>query len=582
MYIENINGPEDVKKLSVDQMHVLAQEMRDALLKRASIHGGHFGPNFGMVEATIALHYVFNSPKDKMVFDVSHQTYPHKMLTGRKDAYLYEEKYDDVSGYSNPAESKHDHFIIGHTSTSVSLACGLAKARDLNGKDGNVIVVIGDGSLSGGEALEGLDYAAELGGNLIIVVNDNDMSIAENHGGLYQNLKLLRETKGQAECNLFKAMGLDYVYVDEGNDVKTLIDAFTSVKDSKKAVVVHIKTLKGKGYALAEENKENWHWCMPFHIENGEPLMTMEGEDYSDVTAEYLLAKMKEDRSVVAITAATPAVMGFGKDKREEAGKQFVDVGIAEETAVAFASGIAQNGGKPVYGVYSSFVQRTYDQLSQDLCINNSPATLIIYAASVYGMNDVTHLGIFDIPMISNIPNLVYLAPTTKEEYLAMLDWSIAQTEHPVAIRVPGGELVSDGVAVTKDFSQLNTYEVTQKGSKVAVIGLGTFYSLAKEVAVKLKEEKNIDATVINPYYITGVDEALLEELKRDHDVVITLEDGILDGGFGEKIARFYGNSDVKVYNYGLKKEFLDRYDVNEVLKENHLTAEQIVEDIVQ
>ena len=579
MYIENINGPEDVKKLSVDQMHVLAQEMRDALLKRASIHGGHFGPNFGMVEATIALHYVFNSPKDKMVFDVSHQTYPHKMLTGRKDAYLYEEKYDDVSGYSNPAESEHDHFIIGHTSTSVSLACGLAKARDLNGKDGNVIAVIGDGSLSGGEALEGLDYAAELGGNLIIVVNDNDMSIAENHGGLYQNLKLLRETKGQAECNLFKAMGLDYVYVDEGNDVKTLIDAFTSVKDSKKAVVVHIKTLKGKGYALAEENKENWHWCMPFHIENGEPLMTMEGEDYSDVTAEYLLAKMKENRSVVAITAATPAVMGFGKDKREEAGKQFVDVGIAEETAVAFASGIAQNGGKPVYGVYSSFVQRTYDQLSQDLCINNSPATLIIYAASVYGMNDVTHLGIFDIPMISNIPNLVYLAPTTKEEYLAMLDWSIAQTEHPVAIRVPGGELVSDGVAVTKDFSQLNTYEVTQKGSKVAVIGLGTFYSLAKEVAVKLKEEKNIDATVINPYYITGVDEALLEELKRDHDVVITLEDGILDGGFGEKIARFYGNSDVKVYNYGLKKEFLDRYDVNEVLKENHLTAEQIVED---
>ena len=582
MYIENINGPEDVKKLSVDQMHVLAQEMRDALLKRASVHGGHFGPNFGMVEATIALHYVFDSPKDKMVFDVSHQTYPHKMLTGRKDAYLYEEKYDDVSGYSNPAESEHDHFIIGHTSTSVSLACGLAKARDLNGKDGNVIAVIGDGSLSGGEALEGLDYAAELGGNLIIVVNDNDMSIAENHGGLYQNLKLLRETKGQAECNLFKAMGLDYVYVDEGNDVKTLIDAFTSVKDSKKAVVVHIKTLKGKGYALAEENKENWHWCMPFHIENGEPLMTMEGEDYSDVTAEYLLVKMKEDRSVVAVTAATPAVMGFGKDKREEAGKQFVDVGIAEETAVAFVSGIAQNGGKPVYGVYSSFVQRTYDQLSQDLCINNSPATLIIYAASVYGMNDVTHLGIFDIPMISNIPNLVYLAPTTKEEYLAMLDWGIAQTEHPVAIRVPGGELVSDGVAVTKDFSQLNTYEVTQKGSKVAVIGLGTFYSLAKEVAVKLKEEKNIDATVINPYYITGVDEALLEELKRDHDVVITLEDGILDGGFGEKIARFYGNSDVKVYNYGLKKEFLDRYDVNEVLKENHLTAEQIVEDIVQ
>lgn len=580
MYIENINGPEDVKKLSVEQMEVLAQEMRDALLKRASIHGGHFGPNFGMVEATIALHYVFESPKDKMVFDVSHQTYPHKMLTGRKDAYLYEEHYDDVSGYSNPEESEHDHFIIGHTSTSVSLACGLAKARDLNGEDGNVIAIIGDGSLSGGEALEGFDYAAELGGNLIIVVNDNDMSIAENHGGLYQNLKLLRETKGQAECNLFKAMGLDYVYVDNGNDVKALIDAFTAVKDSKKAVVVHIKTLKGKGYALAEQNKENWHWCMPFHVENGEPLVAMEGEDYSSVTVDYLLAKMKEDKSIVAITSATPTVLGFTKEKREEAGKQFIDVGIAEETAVAMASGIAANGGKPVYGVYSSFIQRTYDQLSQDLCINNSPATIIVYAASVYGMNDVTHLGIFDIPMMSNIPNLVYLAPTTKEEYLAMLEYSIAQTEHPVAIRVPGGALVSDGAKVTKDFSKLNTYEVTQKGSKIAIIGLGTFYSLAKEVAAKLKADKGMEATVINPYYITGIDEKLLEELKSDHEMVVTLEDGILDGGFGEKIARFYGNSDMKVYNYGLKKEFLDRYDANEVLKDNHLTAEQIVEDI--
>lgn len=582
MYIENINGPEDVKKLSIEQMQVLAQEMRDALLKRASIHGGHFGPNFGMVEATIALHYVFESPKDKMVFDVSHQTYPHKMLTGRKDAYLYEEHYDDVSGYSNPEESEHDHFIIGHTSTSVSLACGLAKARDLNGEDGNVIAIIGDGSLSGGEALEGFDYAAELGGNLIIVVNDNDMSIAENHGGLYQNLKLLRETNGQAECNLFKAMGLDYVYVDNGNDVKALIDAFTSVKDRKKAVVVHIKTLKGKGYALAEQNKENWHWCMPFHVENGEPLVAMDGEDYSSVTVDYLLAKMKEDKNIVAITSATPTVLGFTKEKREEAGKQFIDVGIAEETAVAMASGIAANGGKPVYGVYSSFIQRTYDQLSQDLCINNSPATIIVYAASVYGMNDVTHLGIFDIPMMSNIPNLVYLAPTTKEEYLAMLDYSIAQTEHPVAIRVPGGALVSDGAKVTKDFSKINTYEVMQKGSKIAIIGLGTFYSLAKEVAAKLKADKGIEATVINPYYITGIDEKLLEELKREHEMVVTLEDGILDGGFGEKIARFYGNSDMKVYNYGLKKEFLDRYDAGEVLKDNHLTAEQIVEDIAK
>lgn len=579
MYIEKINGPEDVKKLNIEEMTALAEEMRHALLKRASIHGGHFGPNFGMVEAIIALHYVFESPKDKMVFDVSHQTYPHKMLTGRKDAYLYEEHYDDVTGYSCPQESEHDHFTVGHTSTSVSLACGLAKARDLRGESANVIAIIGDGSLSGGEALEGMDFAAELDSNMIIVVNDNDMSIAENHGGLYSNLKLLRETNGQAECNLFKAMGLDYVYVDHGNDLRELIGAFKQVKDSKKPVVVHINTLKGKGYKPAEEHKEEWHWHLPFDIETGKSHFP-EVEDYSSVTCEYLIEKMKQDPTVVAITSGTPTILGFTQEKRKQAGRQFVDVGIAEETAVALASGIAKGGGKPVYGVYSSFIQRTYDQISQDLCIDGNPATIVVYTGSVFGMTDVTHLGLQDIPMLSNIPGLVYLAPTTKEEYLSMLDWSGEQKEMPVAIKLPGGDMISDGREVTKDWSQLNTYEVTEKGSKIALIGLGTFYSLALQTAEML-EKKGIHATVINPYYITGLDEGLLEKLKADHDTVVTLEDGILNGGFGEKIARFYGSSDMKVYNYGLKKEFLDRYDVNEVLKENHLTAEQIVNDVL-
>ena len=579
MYIEKINGPEDVKKLNIEEMAALAEEMRHALLKRASIHGGHFGPNFGMVEAIIALHYVFESPKDKMVFDVSHQTYPHKMLTGRKDAYLYEEHYDDVTGYSCPQESEHDHFTVGHTSTSVSLACGLAKARDLRGESANVIAIIGDGSLSGGEALEGMDFAAELDSNMIIVVNDNDMSIAENHGGLYSNLKLLRETNGQAECNLFKAMGLDYVYVDHGNDLRELIGAFKQVKDSKKPVVVHINTLKGKGYKPAEEHKEEWHWHLPFDIETGKSHFP-EVEDYSSVTCEYLIEKMKKDPTVVAITSGTPTILGFTQEKRKQAGRQFVDVGIAEETAVALASGIAKGGGKPVYGVYSSFIQRTYDQISQDLCIDGNPATIVVYTGSVFGMTDVTHLGLQDIPMLSNIPGLVYLAPTTKEEYLSMLDWSVEQKEMPVAIKLLGGDMISDGREVKKDWSQLNTYEVTEKGSKIALIGLGTFYFLALQTAEML-EKKGIHATVINPYYITGLDEGLLEKLKADHDTVVTLEDGILNGGFGEKIARFYGSSDMKVYNYGLKKEFLDRYDVNEVLKENHLTAEQIVNDVL-
>lgn len=580
MYIEKINQPTDVKNLNSEQLHVLADEMRQALLQKLSKHGGHFGPNLGMVEATIALHYVFNSPTDKIVYDISHQSYPHKMLTGRKDAFLYEDKYDDVSGYSNPDESDHDFFTIGHTSTSVSLACGLAKGRDLKGDSENIIAVIGDGSLSGGEALEGLDFASELNSNLIIVVNDNDMSIAENHGGLYKNLKQLRDTDGKSECNLFKSMGLDYVFVKDGNDIDSLITAFEQVKDSTYPVVVHICTQKGKGYKIAEENKENWHYCGPFNLETGKSDMSQDGgEDYSSMTADILLKKMKEDKTVVGITSATPTVFGFTEDKRKEAGSQFVDVGIAEETAVALASGIAKNGGKPVYGVYSTFIQRTYDQLSQDLCINNSPATILVYWASVYGMNDVTHLGIYDIPMMSNIPNLVYLAPTTKEEYLAMLDWSIEQNDHPVAIRVPIS-VVSDGKKVTKDFSKLNEYEVTQNGSKIAIVALGSFYSVGAKTAEIIENKTGVKPTLINPIYITGTDDKLLEQLKENHDIVITVEDGVLDGGFGEKIARFYGNSDVKVLNYGLKKEFLDRYNPEEIVKANRLTPEQIAEDV--
>ena len=580
MYIEKINQPTDVKNLNSEQLHILADEMRQALLQKLSKHGGHFGPNLGMVEAAIALHYVFNSPTDKIVYDVSHQSYPHKMLTGRKDAFLYEDKYDDVSGYSNPDESDHDFFTISHTSTSVSLACGLAKGRDLKGYKENIIAVIGDGSLSGGEALEGLDFASELNSNLIIVVNDNDMSIAENHGGLYKNLKQLRDTDGKSECNLFKSMGLDYVFVKDGNDIDSLITAFEQVKDSTYPVVVHICTQKGKGYKIAEENKENWHYCGPFNLETGKSDMSQDGgEDYSSMTADILLKKMKEDKTVVGITSATPTVFGFTEDKRKEAGSQFVDVGIAEETAVALASGIAKSGGKPVYGVYSTFIQRTYDQLSQDLCINNSPATILVYWASVYGMNDVTHLGIYDIPMMSNIPNLVYLAPTTKEEYLAMLDWSIEQNDHPVAIRVPIS-VVSDGKKVTKDFSKLNEYEVTQNGSKIAIVALGSFYSVGAKTAEIIENKTGVKPTLINPIYITGTDDKLLEQLKENHDIVITVEDGVLDGGFGEKIARFYGNSDVKVLNYGLKKEFLDRYNPEEIVKANRLTPEQIAEDV--
>ena len=578
--LDKIESPKDLKPLSISEMKELAEEIRSALLKKLSIHGGHFGPNFGMVEAIIAMHYVFESPKDKLVFDVSHQSYPHKILTGRKDAFLYEDYYDDVTGYTNPEESEHDWFNVGHTSTSISLASGLAKARDLKGENYNVIAIVGDGSLSGGEALEGLDFAGEQKSNFIIVVNDNDMSIAENHGGLYKNLKELRASNGTCECNLFKAMGLDYVYVNDGNNLESLIDTFKKVKDIDHPIVVHINTEKGKGYKFAEDNKENWHWTMPFDIETGKPTVSFDGEDYGDLTAKFLLNKMKKDEKVVAIVAAVPTNIGFTKERRLEAGKQFVDVGIAEEHGIAMASGIAKNGGKSVFATHSSFMQRTYDQLSQDLCINNSPATILVNTASVYGMNDVTHLGLYDIPMISNIPNMVYLAPTSKEEYFAMLDWSIEQTEHPVAIRIPCNGVISDGRAPDTDYSDINKFKVEQKGEKIAILALGDFYQLGEELAKEIKEKLNIIPTLINPRYITGLDEELLNELKQNHNQVITLEDGILEGGFGEKIASFYGNTDMKVKNYGIKKAFYDKYNVKELLKANKLTPQQILAEI--
>ena len=578
MLLENIYSPKDVKVLTMKQLHELAQEIRDGILNRDSHIGGHVGPNLGIVEVTIAMHYVFNCPEDKFVFDVSHQSYPHKMLTGRAFGYYDNNRFQEISGYSSPAESpEYDQFELGHTSTSISLASGLQKARDIKGTKENIVVVIGDGSLSGGEALEGLDEVGELGTGIIIVVNDNEMSIAENHGGLYKNLALLRETNGQAECNLFRAMGLDYQYIADGNDVETLIKAFLQVKGIDHPIVLHIHTEKGKGYAPAEQNKEPWHWSMPFDIETGKPKAEGGGEDYGNMTAEYLLEEMKKDKHLVAVTSGTPTVAGFFKARREEAGAQHVDVGIAEEQAVAMISGMAKGGIRPVYNVYSTFIQRTYDQIAQDLCINNNPAVINIFCASLYGMNDITHIGFYDIPMLSNIPNLVYLAPTCWEEYKAMLAWGIKQTSHPVAIRVPGGAVTHSDEQFDEDYSALNRFKMTHKGSKVAIVALGAFYGLGKQVAEMLKEQKGIDATLINPRYITGLDEEMLESLKADHEKVITLEDGALEGGFGEKIARFYGDSDMKTLCFGIKKGLYDRYDYQQLAKENELTPEQIV-----
>ena len=578
MYLEKITSPADIKGYTAEQRRELAREMRGALLKRASIHGGHFGPDFGIVEAIIALHTVFDSPTDKIVYDVSHQSYPHKMLTGRVEAYIDEDKYDEVSGYTNPEESPHDFFNVGHTSTSISLASGLAKARDLAGRSENIIALIGDGSLSGGEALEGLNVVGEMETNFIIVFNDNGQSIAENHGGMYKELRRLRETNGTAPNNLFRAMGLDYRYVADGNDCEALIAAFSAVKDSAAPVVVHIVTQKGKGYQFAEEDPETWHYRMPFDVETG-ALKHPYTDPFQAATVDFIKAEAKVHPNVVFLAAGTMGGIGLSPADRAELGSQYVDVGIAEEHAVAMASGLARGGARPIFGTYSTFFQRVYDQMAQDVAVNTSPAVFLSVGASLYYMNDVTHLGFFDIPLFANIPNLVFLAPASLDEYKAVLRWSIAQTKHPIMIRMPVMGYEESPYPVRTDYSNLNTYQVVQEGAEVALIGAGNFAQLASAAADRLAAE-GIKATVVSPIFLSGLDTALLERLKEKHRLILTLEDGILDGGFGQKIAAYYGmDTAVRVRCYGLTKEFHDRYDATELAREHHLTAEQIAAD---
>lgn len=580
MILDKINSPADVKNLSVNDMNCLADEIREALFNRLTKIGGHFGPNFGFVEATIAMHYVFNSPTDKFVFDVSHQSYTHKILTGRKAGYIDDARFAEDSGYSNPEESKHDFFNIGHTSTSVALALGLAKGRDILGRKENIVAVIGDGSLSGGEAMEALNVAgSELGSNFIIIVNDNEQAIAENHGGIYQNLQELRESNGKAQNNWFHAFGLDYIYEENGNDIASLIKVFEKVKDSTQPVVVHIHTQKGKGYRLAEENREAWHWCLPFDRATGKPTIDFgNGESYTSITAKYILDKAQKDKDFIVVTPAMPMSVGLGIEERKQLGRQYIDTGIAEEAAVAIASGIATNGAKPLVVTNMTFLQRAYDQISQDVCINNAPITMLMNYTAFDGLTDVTHLGIFGLAAFTNIPNLVVLCPSSAEEYVNMLDWSIEQKEHPVLILIPGNAVTHR--AADKSFGDINKYKVEQQGEKVAIIALGDFYQKGEEAAAAIEKELGFKPTLVNPRFGSGLDKELLENLKSRHSLIITLEDGIVDGGFGGKIASFYGSSDMKVINLGLEKKFYDRYNPQQLLETLGITAEKIVERV--
>ena len=580
MYLEQIHSPSDIKGYTPAQRRALAAEMRAALITRASSVGGHIGPNLGVIEATIALHTVFDAPTDKIIYDVSHQCYPHKMLTGRAAAYLDPTHYGEVSGFTNTEESPYDHFNIGHTSTSISLATGLAKARDLAGRSENVVAFIGDGALSGGEALEGLNVAGEMRSNLIIILNDNDWSISENHGGMYEMLRRLRETNGTGADNLFRAMGLDYRYVADGNDTEALIAAFAAVKDSQKPVVIHIHTQKGKGLSFAEDDPEDWHRHAPFHTESGAVKHPSAPDPCLAATVDFVLAEAKRNPNFVYLSAGIVGGIGLTPAERAELGAQYVDVGIAEEHAVAMASGLARGGARPVFGTYSTFYQRTYDQMSQDVCINRSPAVFLVTGASLYRSTDVTHLGFYDISIFSHVPNLVFLAPTSIEEHLAVLRWAIAQTEHPVMIRTPLGGYAESPYPVRADYSALHRSIVVTEGAEVALIGVGNFAALATAAAEELARD-GIHATVVNPLYLSGLDEALLTRLKEKHRLIVTVEDGILDGGFGEKVAAFYGvDRDVEVKSYGLPKAFFNRYDPAALARAHHLTAPQIAADV--
>lgn len=569
--LNKIAGPKDVKKLSIPEMEKLAQEIRTLIVEKDAAEGGHLGPDLGIVEATIAYHYVFDAPKDKLVWDISHQTYPHKMLTGRAKAWLDPDHYEDVTPYSNPDESPYDYYAVGHTSTSVALATGMAKARDLMGQHENIMALIGDGSLTGGLAFEGLNNAAIEPHNLVVVVNDNQWSIDKNVGGVVTSLKKLRDSNGQTAENPFKAMGFDYRYVADGNDLSAMIDAFKAVKDVDHPILLHINTLKGKGYEPAVKDEEAHHWVSPFNLEDDQPLAAENQKPTSkSVALDVIKEQIDAGQNIMAINAAIPGVFNLDEFKNEYPAN-YTDVGIAEQESVAFATGFAKEGGIPVLMENSTFLQRAFDQLSHDTAANDLPVVMLVAGGTISSQSK-THLGIFDQVMISNLPNWIYLAPTTLAEEKAMLEWAIKQKKHPVAIKVPGDVPETDHQTVITDYSTIN-YQV-KPGKEVAVIGLGAFYQLGEKVANKL------GATLVNPLSANILDEKALDQLATNHKVIVTLEDNILDGGFGQKVASYLGNKDVKVLNYGQNRVYTDQTPVAEIYQQNHLTLEQIVADV--
>ena len=574
--LDKVNAPADLKKLSAAELTELAQDVRAAVLNKVSQIGGHTGPNLGVVELTIALHKVFQSPVDKFIWDVSHQTYPHKILTGRKHGFQ-EGHFHDITGYKSQYESEHDFFTVGHTSTSVANAMGLAKARDLTAQKGNIIAILGDGSLSGGLALEAISNAGAYDKNFILILNDNQMSIAENQGGIYKGLAELRATDGQSPNNLFKAFGLDYKYLADGNNLEALISLFEEVKDINHPIVLHINTEKGHGYQPAVDMKEAFHWRSPFNLADGSLKNISSAKNYTRIILDYMEEKVAEGMPLVAVNGGIPMVNNL-KEFAEKHPENYVDAGIAEQYVTTFGGAVAAGGARAMIFHNSTFMQRAYDQFLHDLAINKEPAVVIVKSASISG-SDKTHQGSFAIGMLSNIPDLVYLAPTSEEELVAMLDWALTQKDHPVVLQIPEHG-VENRSTVRTDFSKAQ-YEIVRKGEEVAILALGGLFSHGQKVVEELERLK-IKATLVNPMFVAELDKKTLKELTGDHKVFVTIEDGVLDGGFGQKVSGYLGQFGVKTLNFGAKKEFNDSVAMDELYDRYHLTPELMISDILE
>ena len=579
MELTDIQIPSDLRDCSLTELEVIAQYIRNLIIHRTSHIGGHIGSSLGATDIIVALHHVFGLDDAQFIFDISHQSYAHKILTGRHEGFKNKDKFHTISGYSNPDESTHDAFHLGHASTSLSLVCGLMIGRDLQHGTHPIIAMIGDGALSGGEAYEALNHLATMSSQCLIIINDNDQSIAENHGGLYKHLQQLRETNGESSNNIFKALGFSYRYVDDGNSLESLIHALKNCKDETMPTVLHIHTTKGYGYCKAISNPEGFHNPSGFDIDTGETKKRYTNS-YESIVAKQLIETLDQNKAACIVTAATPGGFCLTKDIREKLGAQYIDVGIAEEHATTLLAGIAHNGGTPILPIYSTFLQRAYDQIINDLCINNSNALILVYRASIYGNKDMTHLGFNDITMLGNMPNLMYLAPTTVEELESSIRYGLEHHNHPIAIRIPVGVPINDTAQSDTIDKPVTSYAVTQSGNTIAIIGIGNFYHKAVELSHAIREATHISPTIVKPLCISSLDTDTLNELTKDHHIVITLEDGELEGGYGQKIASYYGKTSMKVLNYGISKQFYDRYKPEDVLQQNHLDFEHILDDI--